>query len=225
MNYLAHYYFNAIQKNVPGGDFHFGVALPDLVSGYDRRFRFHLSRVELELNGSENRALWLGVKNHLATDAFFHQSQFFKRSYDAVRQLCIRSLPRELNVRVFFLAHIAVEILLDHALLKSHPALANEFYTALSRTSGTAARTVLEDFFGHPLDRFDIFVNKFMVLRFLESYIDLQNVIGAMNRMLARARQAPITELSFHSVLEEALETIETNFSIIADEVSSFQRS
>jgi hypothetical protein len=205
-------------------DFHLGVALPDLLSAYDRQLRFHQSRVQKQLAVSQNIPLWLGVKNHLITDAFFHKSEFFKKSYQEIRPILIRTLPPELNVRPFFLGHIAVELLLDHWLLKNNPSLAGQFYATLQPIDLGRTRTELESFFAIKIDRFDYFMNKFMTLRFVESYSDLKNLIGAMNRMLMRTRQEPITDhnqVLFHNALQASLETVEFHFPSLIHEFKS----
>ncbi|MBX7151681.1 hypothetical protein K1X84_08570, partial [bacterium] len=57
-------------------DFHFGVSLPDILSVYDRKLRFHESAITKLMSDEPHVMVWKGIHNHLRADAFFHQSEF-----------------------------------------------------------------------------------------------------------------------------------------------------
>ncbi|NUM81021.1 hypothetical protein HUU42_09460, partial [bacterium] len=78
MNFLTHYYCNAGRNLSP--DFHFGVALPDILSVYDRALRFHEPAIIKLIAEQPKNKLWQGIHNHLRADAFFLQSDFFKKT-------------------------------------------------------------------------------------------------------------------------------------------------
>ncbi|MBL7994145.1 hypothetical protein JNM05_02140 [bacterium] len=186
MNYLTHYYFNAQRPLYASAsaEFHFGVVLPDIMSVYDRTLRFHASQI----HASDN-ALWQGILNHLEMDSFFHRSDFFKNSYDGTRNILKKEISEKLNIRPFFLAHVLVEILLDHLLLIQSSDLARRFYKSIGAVRVKDIVHILENHFELKLDGLDDLINKFLVTRFLETYIDLNNLIYPVNRMLTRTRQ------------------------------------
>lgn len=188
MNYLTHYYFNTRQPVLASAsaEFHFGVALPDILSVYDRTLRFHPSHIPVDKN-----ELWHGILNHLEMDAFFHRSEFFKNSYEEIRIILTHSIPKDLHIRPFFLAHVLVEILLDHLLLVQSADLGRRFYSSIDAIDIKEIVRLLEVFFSQKLDGFEELTNKFLVTRFLESYIELNNLIYPVNRMLTRTRQQP----------------------------------
>lgn len=202
MNYLTHFYFNARQPLYASAtsEFHFGVALPDILSVYDRTLRFHPFRIHT--NPSE---LWRGILNHIQMDAFFHRSDFFKNSYEDIRTILNKTIPPEMNIRPFFLAHILVEVLLDHYLLRETPDLSHRFYSFLDRINTKEIIRILEKFFARRLDGLEELINKFLVTRFLESYINLDNLIYPVNRMLTRTRQQAF-DIHDRSIVERVLQ-------------------
>ena len=202
MNYLTHYYFNTRQPALSSAssEFHFGAALPDILSVYDRNLRFHPSAIRTTQN-----ELWHGILNHLEMDAFFHRSDFFNNSYEEIRVILTQTVPEELNIRPFFLAHVLVEILLDHLLLVQSEDLGRRFYASIGSVDVQEMTRLLEAFFLRRLDGLEELINKFLVTRFLESYIDINNLIYPINRMLTRTRQQPF-DMHDHVVADNILQ-------------------
>ena len=218
MNYLSHFYFNA-SGNDP--QFHLGVALPDLMSACGREWRFHRQAVEFKINQNENLALWQGIKNHLEMDARFHQSDFFKSCYNIIRPFLSDRLSPYAQVRFFFIAHIGIEMLLDHVLLWQEPLLAKRFYQTLEKISAEKIRLILEDYFRAPLNDWENSFQQFMKVRYLEKYIELPNVAYGLNRMLVRTRQEPLEGKAYDYFLEalsECVKIIETHLPILMKE-------
>ncbi len=212
MNYLTHFYFNTLRPEYSSvsPDFHFGVALPDILSVYDRSLRFHAGP-------SDNfpADMWMGIQNHLQMDAFFHKSEFFKVSYEQIRQHLAVSIPAHLDIRPFFLAHVLVEILLDHYILNREPELARKFYTQLHQPDAKRLVKAMEEHFGKNLGGLSDLINKFLVTRFLEGYIELDHLIYPVNRMLMRTRQQ-VFELNdpvlTANILSPSLKIVTHNF-------------
>ena len=217
MNYLTHFHFNTLQPVYASAsdEFHFGVALPDILSVYDRTLRFHPSKI----TGQEE--LWLGIHNHMDMDTFFHRSVFFKNSYEAIRIILNQSISPAMNIRPFFLAHVLVEILLDHLLLLRSSNLALRFYRTIGSVNVTEIVRLLERHFERKLEGLEDLINKFLVTRFLESYIQLDQLIFPVNRMLTRTRQQPF-ELTDNSIVnkifEPSLDTVTKNFPMLTDQ-------
>lgn len=212
MNYLTHYYFNT-QRSVyasASAEFHFGVVLPDILSVYDRSLRFHTSQIH-----ANHDELWQGIINHLEMDTFFHRSDFFKNSYDGTRNILKKEISEKLNIRPFFLAHILVEILLDHELLTQSSDLARRFYESIGAVRIKDIVHILEKHFDHKLDGLDVLINKFLVTRFLETYIDLNNLIYPVNRMLTRTRQEALDvhdKILVGNILQPSLRMVRDHF-------------
>jgi hypothetical protein len=193
MNFLTHFFFDR-RYGGPGttAAFQFGVAVPDLLIAYDRGLRFSRTRVDERVELFPHSGLWRGVRHHLAVDRFFHGSRFFHDSYDSIRHFLVHHLPSTVTCRRFFLAHLVVEILLDHALLGRDPSLAASFYTRLGQISRSTVRAELESFFERPLPELTAHLDRFMRIRFLEHYAVIEDLHEPVNRMLQRTRQEPI---------------------------------
>lgn len=202
MNYLTHYYFNTRQPVLASAsaEFHFGAALPDILSVYDRTLRFHPSHIPVDHNELRH-----GILNHLEMDTFFHRSEFFKNSYEEIRVILTQTVPQDLHIRPFFLAHVLVEILLDHLLLTRSADLAQRFYSAIDSIHPKDIIRLLEACFSRRLEGLEELINKFLVTRFLESYIELDNLVYPINRMLTRTRQQPF-DIHDNSVVDLILQ-------------------
>ena len=124
VNYLAHHAV-ALAENPDAPPAYFvGVALPDLLgaSGEARVKAAHLAALSVP------SPLALGAGLHLATDKRFHALLSFadaqKEAALLLRETAFSFAPR----RVFFLAHIMVEIAFDGYLLQTRPDIARDFY-------------------------------------------------------------------------------------------------
>ncbi len=170
--------------------------MPDLMSAWDRHYRFTLKSIP------QNELLFKGIAFHLKCDQFFHSGAFFKQNNEFTYALCVKHVPKNINCRLFFASHVLVEIILDHCLLNHYPELASRLYAKLSETDYNKIQSVLGSHFNNPLSGFDCHWNNFMKWRFLESYNTLENLKTPLERMLIRAGQASIVHLpSFDEVL------------------------
>ncbi len=132
MNYLSHFVFNHEICGLPE-DAHFvaGVALPDLWPRFSRRkrIRWPALRAAVPADVDETR-LQAGLLNHVAADARFHISRPF---LTWVRQTKLALAPYDAHPAASeFLAHVAVELALDHHLVRAMPGRAERFYAALT---------------------------------------------------------------------------------------------
>lgn len=219
MNFLTHYYCNAVRNHNP--DFHFGVALPDILSAYNRELRFHEPAIIKLIADRPEINLWKGIHNHLRADAFFHQSEFFKKTYDEIRPLLAQRIPATHNVRPFFLAHILVEMLTDHVLLKSNSSLGDEFYKAMQAADHAGIKNMIEQYFQKPLPGIENHFRIFLQERFLASYDSLNEIVHAMNRVIRRTRQEPV-DSDVVSFLPDCVQIIEKYFLIFTSEINTF---
>ncbi len=133
MNYLAHYAV-ALRANadaIISPAYFVGIALPDLlgVSGDGRLRAANL------LNAPEpHTPLARGAALHLATDKRFHGLASFADA-QAEASALLRATPFSFPLRrVFFLAHVLVEIAFDGYLLRLNPGFADAFYAPFAQT-------------------------------------------------------------------------------------------
>jgi hypothetical protein len=128
MNYLSHYVFNHDIRNLPPDPpFVMGVALPDLWPRFSRTRRIHWPSVRAaapaDRAGAQLRA---GLLNHVAADRAFHALPAFLAWQREARTHARDDAahPAVLD----FVAHVAVELALDHHLVRADGALPYRFY-------------------------------------------------------------------------------------------------
>jgi hypothetical protein len=191
VNYLTHFYFN---QEIDDPLFHTGVAIPDILSGFNRRCRPDFERAQELANGDVTAAeasFYRGMCNHNDGDRIFHSSGFFKEQSSIIKTQFKRFNFPGMRLRLWFISHIALEILLDHSLLLAYPELANQFYRQFQSLTATdlsskTLRCIKEPRSGVGLSAY---IEQFTKRRFLEYYQTLEGVAEAVHRVCLRARQ------------------------------------
>lgn len=121
MNFLSHH---ALARQLVPGEpplFYAGNLLPDWL-GISREGTLRKHHLE-----GRQGALAEGARLHLATDQRFHSDPVFGALCDEAKAL-LRPLPLK---RVFFLAHVAVELAMDAQLLRTNSPDAEDLFTQL----------------------------------------------------------------------------------------------
>jgi hypothetical protein len=128
MNYLGHYVYNHVICGLePQPHFVLGVVLPDLWPRFSRRRRIRWRAVR-SASVSDPRVTQLrdGMLNHVAVDQRFHTLPSFVRWQRELKRRVAGSPPR--SALFDFLAHVALELMLDHRLACERPRVAEEVY-------------------------------------------------------------------------------------------------
>src|SRR5690606_30186791 len=130
MNFLSHYYFNRYSTDP---EFVLGSVLPDLLRQLAGGQRLHPDRFELEWLGNPRlQSLYAGWNQHVEIDRRFHNTEFFFQHTHELR-VVLAPLLEDSPIRASFLSHIAVELLLDHLLLRDEVVEVQRFYHLLGR--------------------------------------------------------------------------------------------
>jgi acyl carrier protein phosphodiesterase len=165
--------------------------------------------------------LLIGWKRHLAVDLFFHSSNFFLEKTTELKQL-VKPIVENTAVRPSFLAHIGLELLLDHLLVEHNLIQVNHFYDKLSAVK----KESLSDFLEHcNLKNPEIFFNfleKFISSKYLLSYQKLENISYALNRICMRLwpetlNEKQLQQLTFQLALFKTI--LEKDFMDIFEEI------
>lgn len=166
MNHLSHH--EAALRAAPdaGPEFFLGNLLPDLIAtGGDGRIR------AVEPAGDD---LTRGVRLHLWSDRGFHGAEEFKTA-TAAASAALRAEPFETPpVRLFFVAHVFVELALDAAVLRARPDAADDLYRRLAgvdpeAVAERAARWLRPEAVAHGLALANT-VRRFVAARYLYDY-------------------------------------------------------
>lgn len=183
MNFLSHYYFNRYERNP---ELSLGCVLPDLLKNADKTFRLQPERSELEfLNHPKLQNLYKGWKHHVETDRIFHNLPFFYEHTHGLRLLLVPVVEGS-PIRASFLAHIGLELLLDHLLLEDGAVDETHFYADLEAVD----RKSLERFFRicgleHP-EVFFSFYNLFLRDHYMTYYREMEEVTRALLNICRR---------------------------------------
>jgi acyl carrier protein phosphodiesterase len=219
MNFLSHFYF---ERGNPSDYIVMGVVLPDLIKNADKNWNLNPQKDEyLFRDVPEYDAILKGWKRHLEVDRLFHSSAFFKTQTAILKQMILPAVQTG-PVKAFFLAHIGLELILDHLLLTQQLVDTNHFYGQLQAAhaeplSGFLRLAGLPD-----QQRFDRFMNEFISSRYLFSYAKMENITYSLNRICMRLWPKPFTDAQLDILnlkLEEFKQQLEGNFLTIFDEM------
>lgn len=219
MNFLSHFYFERQTEN----DYVvMGMVLPDLVKNAHKDWNLNPQKDEyLFRDVPEYAAVLEGWKRHLLLDQLFHSSAFFKEQTAILKQLIMPALQTG-PVKPFFLAHIGLELVLDHLLLTKTTTNADRFYQQLQAAHSEALAGFLR-LAGLPDQaKFDLFLDQFLSSRYLFSYEKIENVTYALNRICMRLWKDPFKEPQLALLtagLEKFKDLLEKDFISIFEEL------
>src|SRR6476661_8863886 len=110
MNFLSHYYFDQTTADPYQV---LGVVLPDLLKNADKSANIHPEKQPHLFEAAELHNILKGWQRHLQVDKLFHNSEFFVK-HTGILKNELKPILVESPVRPSFLAHIAIELMLDH---------------------------------------------------------------------------------------------------------------
>jgi hypothetical protein len=197
MNFLSHYYFDRDTTN----SYHtLGTVLPDLLKNADKNIIIHPEKLHHD-NPAINDII-KGWQKHLEVDRHFHSSDFFINHSHQLK-LLLRPVIAGSPVKPFFLGHIAIELILDNLLITTGKVSVSDFYAHLNACNNEVIREFLNFSGLKDTDRFFRFYEKFKSSRYLETYVETQQIAYALKRICMRIWDNPFTPEQ-----EEAMNTI-----------------
>lgn len=220
MNFLSHFYFD---RNTPNANIVLGTILPDLLKNANKSWNVHPEKHPELFEKEGLDTLLEGWKRHLQVDLLFHSSDFFNTKTQELKQLLIPIL-KDTPVRPSFLAHIGVELLLDHLLVEHQKVVINSFYDHLEAVENKDLTDFLHKSNIDDIQLFFKFFNSFKSSRYLLSYQKLENISYALQRICMRLWEHPFTEKTTQkltTVLEFYKNQLEVDFMIIFEEIEN----
>jgi acyl carrier protein phosphodiesterase len=219
MNFLSHYYF---ERENPNENIVMGVVLPDFVKNAHKEWNLHPQKEEaLFYADPVHHALLKGWKRHLETDRIFHNSGFFTAQTAVLKQMILPAVAAG-PVKPFFLAHIALELILDHLLVLEGKINVQNFYEQLQQANTPSLRAFLTHAKLPDIELFYRFLNNFISSRYLLSYQKIENITYALNRICMRLWEKPFTDTQLEILtkkLESYKETITLSYHDIFTEI------
>lgn len=191
MNFLSHYYFDRLNDDA---NVVMGTVLPDLIKNASKEANLYPQKNEfLFLGNPDEEALLKGWKRHLQVDLLFHSSTFFFEKTAQLKQL-IKPVVEATPVRPSFLAHIGLELLLDHLLIEHNLVQVNHFYKKLAAVKKESLAGFLEHCGLKDQAVFFKFLDGFISSKYLLSYQKLENISYALNRICMRLWPETLSE-------------------------------
>ena len=220
MNFLSHFYFD---RNTNNANIVVGTVLPDLLKNANKNWNAHPEKHPELFQQSRLKSLLTGWKRHLEVDLLFHSSDFFNHKTQELKQLLIPIL-KDSPVRPSFLAHIGVELLLDHLLIEYQKVTIDSFYENLEAVQEDDLTNFLKKCNINDVETFFKFFNSFKSSRYLLSYQKLENISYALQRICMRLWEHPFTEKNTYdltAVLEFYKNQLEIDFMVIFEEIEN----
>ncbi|MDQ1149042.1 hypothetical protein [Sphingobacterium zeae] len=183
MNFLSHFYFERFATNperIVGG------LLPDLLKNADKSFMLKPRQYEDELlNNPLLEQMYIGWNRHIEVDRLFHNSTYF---FHHTHQLKLQIQPSlvGLPIRPSFMAHIGLELLLDHILTQKSAVSIDKFYAALIHVNQDALRKFLAINQLHDIPKFEKFYHQFIDWKYIYDYAQVEKIAGALFNICKR---------------------------------------
>lgn len=219
MNFLSHFYFDREEENPYRI---MGMVLPDLLKNANKAWNLRPEKNEhLFVHDDLQLSLLEGWKRHLEVDRYFHSSEFFKRHTSILRLQIVPHLLQS-DVRPSFVAHIALELMLDSLLLTELNLDSSHFYDQLQKTD----QKVIDKFLQlNNIPESYIFFNfleGFIRSKYLESYRQPKDIMFAVGKICQRIWPQPFSEeekLRVAGVLTDYLDVLKDDFITIFNQI------
>ena len=183
LNFLSHYYF---ERYAAYSEQVLGSLLPDLLKNADKNNSFQLHKFENQLSiGIKSEAITEGWKRHLEVDRLFHNAEFFYNHTHEIRKIIEHNIA-DLPVRASFLAHISLELLLDHKLISKNLLSVARLYEHLESVDRNNLTKYLKSFEKIDIDRFYNFYDKFVASKYIFEYAKIESIPHALFNICKR---------------------------------------
>ncbi len=221
MNFLSHYYFERYSHDP---ELVLGCVLPDLIKNADRNVNVLPQKYEDRFgNNPKLLSIYRGWIRHIETDRYFHNSAFFYEHTHQLKQL-LAPLVENTAIRPSFLSHIALELLLDHLLLRHNWVQESDFYEYLAAADRDATDRFMRLCDVPQTTFFFTYFNSFMRAQYVGAYRHFDQITSAMISICRRLWEVQLSDRQ-HNQITEVLGnytvTLNVSFPTIFEEVQS----
>ena len=221
MNFLSHFYFD---RHTIDPLQVVGIVLPDLIKNAKKDWNIHPEKKEHEfLINNGLASIIRGWKRHLEVDKHFHSSDFFKEHTNNIRTAIVPILENS-PTRPSFVAHIALELMLDSLLITESIVDAKTFYVLLSESDRNSLEKFLKLNNITDTHIFFNFYDEFLRAEYLNNYREANNIMYALNGICMRVWTDPLTEtqkLQLTTVLIDYQIKLKNEFMQIFDQIDA----
>lgn len=201
-----------------------GVVLPDFIKNAQKDYNLYPLKIRhLFETDPIQQSILRGWEKHISVDQIFHSSAFFQRYTNELKQLILPSCQNS-PVKPFFLAHIGLELILDHLLISAGLVNVNTLYEQLNKSDKTSLGRFLQTSSLEDTSVFFNFLNSFISSRYLFSYLKIENIAYALNRICMRLWNNPFTDTQLSALtvqLEAFKNSIKDDYLEIFNEIET----
>lgn len=219
MNFLSHYYF---ERNEPDHHLVMGIVLPDLVKNAHKDWNLNpQKKPDLFVEDKAEGSILKGWNRHLEVDRLFHCSSFFIRETAVIKEFLMPALQSG-PVKPFFLAHIGLELVLDHLLTVQARVNIYHFYHQLQLANNPSLSSFLEKAGIEDINAFSEFLSGFISSKYILSYQKIENISYALSRICMRLWPVPFNEEQVEILTERLIlyrDDVQDRFMTIFDEI------
>ena len=221
MNFVSHYYF---ERYVHEPERVLGGILPDLLKNADKSYSFQPQRFEEFLfSHPQTRAISEGWYRHVEVDKIWHNCDYFLTHSHELRKR-IDPVIADLPVRASFLAHVSMEILLDHLLVANQVINLARFYEHLEAANRTAINMYLKHIGLEDSSKFFNFYDRFLQSQYMYDYGQIENLSHALFNICKRVWNFN-TQSVHHQLLTEVLADYTNNYLMDYKDVFQYVKS
>ncbi|WP_262247535.1 ACP phosphodiesterase [Parapedobacter soli] len=191
MNFLSHYYFERYNRNP---ELVVGCVLPDLIKNADKDVNVLPHKYEDRFDGNPKlREIYRGWGRHVEADRYFHNAPFFYTHTHELKQL-LSPVVAGTPIRPSFLSHIALELLLDHLLLRHQSVHESDFYACLAAVDRDAVGRFLLLCDVPETTFFFTYFNSFLRAQYVGSYRQFDQITQAVISICRRLWDVRLTD-------------------------------
>jgi len=207
MNILSHYFLDA-KAGKPY--YNAGLVMPDLMGSFRRGWKPARSAPDISLK-PEFKEFSEGMQQHQMVDRQFHSSAFFTNEIPFIRKVLEQNGLKLPGVRLFFVAHIMLELMLDRLILLDSNKSADLFYHDIEAIDINEVNAFFDPGLNEGGHSFSDFFTRFREAKYIYNYVKDDDFIYALNRIMKRASQPVFEGDSVVDQLKKSIFEVETH--------------
>lgn len=179
MNFLGHYFVDATLDNPY---YTLGTTLPDIIRGFSKQYRIIKTK---NINGISPHfnEIKTGIQRHYQVDEVFHELDLFQDACYKIESIFTHKYRLEVP-RMFFIAHILCEFLIDKYIVINYPNIADRYYKLMN---SIVKENVIHFFTIHDIDienmNFSIIFDRFIKNEYAKKLMYNENVFLALSNV------------------------------------------
>ncbi len=218
MNYLSHF---VVEYPEQDPSIISGLVFPDAFHAINKIYNVHLRNLPVE--DEVIKKFIYGMERHKLADLVFHESEIFKNVCKEV-ELLLKSEEKLGLTRIFYLAHILVELMMDRYLVIHQREKADSLYLSLEQFDVIHFETFISSLgFNTKEMKMNVIITNFVVNRFIYRLEDISGVSRVLDFLYFKVvKNGPISAENislWYVLLERCYELVQGHTETLIKEV------